>query len=412
MTNRQKIELRLSEVRSRLNAISGMEGDALTDEVRAESDTLRTEYADLETRHQAAIVAEPGPEPSDRNGGEGAEVRRLIGETEIRAYLGEAATGREVDGAASELRAAIFGDKARAGLVPWEALLVGSPEHRVDVATDAPDTTGASQQTVLGRVFSSTSLNFLGVNMPTVAHGDSNFPVLSAGVTPALVARKAEKDAEAATIGATVLEPRRLTARYLFQVEDVARLRGLEEALRMDLSGALGEAMDAAAITGNGVAPMVNGFINTLDAPADPPDELSGRGDFIGAAAGAVDGRYARNVRGVRMLVGSASYKLAATTTDLAGRVYVSDYLIERSGGFQVSAHIPAAVNGIQDGLVYRAENGMGSAVAPVWNGFELIRDPFSKAADGQVAVTAVALWNFAILRSAAFERVQFYVAA
>ena len=69
MTNRQKIELRLSEVRSRLNAISGFEGDALTDEIRGESETLRTEYADLETRHQAAIVAEPEPEPSDRNGG-------------------------------------------------------------------------------------------------------------------------------------------------------------------------------------------------------------------------------------------------------------------------------------------------------------------------------------------------------
>lgn len=410
MTNRQKIELRLSEVRSRLNAISGFEGDALTEEIRGESETLRTEYADLETRHQAAIVAEPEPEPSDRNGGEGAEVRRLIGETEIRAYLVEAATGREADGAASELRAAIFGDKARAGLVPWEALLVGRPEHRADVSTDAPGTTGASQQTVLGRVFADTALTFLGVGMPMVPVGDVNFPVLSAGVTPAMIGRKGEKGAQAATISATVLEPRRMTARYLFQVEDVARLRGLEEALRIDLSGALGEAMDAAGIKGNGETPMVNGFINAIDAPADAPDALSGRGDFIGAAAGAVDGRYARNVRGVRMLVGSASYTLAATLVDLAGRVYVSDYLIERTGGFQVSAHIPAAANSIQDGLVYRAENGIGSAVAPIWNGFELIRDPFSNAAEGQVSVTAVALWNFAILRPAAFNRVQFFV--
>ena len=75
-----------------------------------------------------------------------------------------------------------------------------------------------------------------------------------------------------------------------------------------------------------------------------------------------------------------------------------------------MSAHIPAAANSIQDGLVYRAENGMGSAVAPIWNGFELIRDPFSNAAEGQVAVTAVALWNFAILRPAAFNRIQFFV--
>ena len=69
-----KIELRLSEVRSRLNEISGLEGDALTDEVRAESGTLQIEYADLETRHRAAIVADPEGQPAQTvdGGGSGA----------------------------------------------------------------------------------------------------------------------------------------------------------------------------------------------------------------------------------------------------------------------------------------------------------------------------------------------------
>ena len=49
MTNAQKIRLRLSEVRQRLNEISGLEGDAFTDEIRAEAETLQNEYADLET---------------------------------------------------------------------------------------------------------------------------------------------------------------------------------------------------------------------------------------------------------------------------------------------------------------------------------------------------------------------------
>ena len=58
MTNLQKIVLRLSQVRQRLNEISGIEGDAFTDEIRAESTALQSEFSDLETRHQAAIVAE------------------------------------------------------------------------------------------------------------------------------------------------------------------------------------------------------------------------------------------------------------------------------------------------------------------------------------------------------------------
>ena len=58
MTNAQKLEVRASEIRQRLNEISGLEGDKLTDEIRTESDTLQTEYRNTETRRRAAIVAE------------------------------------------------------------------------------------------------------------------------------------------------------------------------------------------------------------------------------------------------------------------------------------------------------------------------------------------------------------------
>ena len=79
MTKRQKIELRLSEVRKRLNEISDLEGDALTDEIRTEADTLKTEFGDLETRFQAATIAEPDPEPTETRAGdrEAAELADL-----------------------------------------------------------------------------------------------------------------------------------------------------------------------------------------------------------------------------------------------------------------------------------------------------------------------------------------------
>ena len=56
MTDAQKIALRISQVRQRLNEISALSGADLTDEVRAEIDTLTAEYSDLEIRHQAALV--------------------------------------------------------------------------------------------------------------------------------------------------------------------------------------------------------------------------------------------------------------------------------------------------------------------------------------------------------------------
>ncbi len=59
----------------------------------------------------------------------------------------------------------------------------------------------------------------------------------------------------------------------------------------------------------------------------------------------------------------------------------------------------------------YPTEEFRMNAVAPVWEGVQLIRDEVTAAAKGQIAVTAVALWGFKILRSDGFERLRFKVA-
>ena len=68
---------------------------------------------------------------------------------------------------------------------------------------------------ILGRVFSRSATMFLGVDMPSVPVGDADYPVLTAGVTPAMVAAGGAKDAEAGTFTVTTIAPTRLTARYL-----------------------------------------------------------------------------------------------------------------------------------------------------------------------------------------------------
>ena len=54
MTNVQKIQIRLSEVRERLNDISGLEGEALTDEIR-----LRPRLSILSTRTWSSATDPP-----------------------------------------------------------------------------------------------------------------------------------------------------------------------------------------------------------------------------------------------------------------------------------------------------------------------------------------------------------------
>ena len=84
MTNAQRLAVRLSEIRQRLNEIAGLEGDAMTDEVRAEADRLAGEYKTAETQHRSVLIAE-GEEQRAAEGafgagdGEAAEVRALLG---------------------------------------------------------------------------------------------------------------------------------------------------------------------------------------------------------------------------------------------------------------------------------------------------------------------------------------------
>ena len=54
----QKLAIRASEIRTRLNELGG---EDLTDETRAETDKLSAEYRDTETRMRATLVAEDVP---------------------------------------------------------------------------------------------------------------------------------------------------------------------------------------------------------------------------------------------------------------------------------------------------------------------------------------------------------------
>ena len=73
---------------------------------------------------------------------------------------------------------------------------------------------------------------------------------------------------------------------------------------------------------------------------------------------------------------------------------------------------MPAPASNVQQAVVSRTAGGGPNAVAPIWQGLELIRDPYSGAAKGDVSVTAIMLWNFQVIRTDAYARAAFKVAA
>ena len=434
MTKRQTLELRISEIRQRLNALNGKE--ELTDEERAEMGTLTTEYGEKETEYRAAVIAEADDletrqaEAAAGANGDGAlaEHRALLDKAHLTAYLGHAVSGTPLDGAEAELNAALEVRSASGSAIPWAMLDApelrdrgGRVEHRVD----APSTTGAlggpeMQRPILQRLFGRDILAALGVRIDSVPAGLTEWPLLTGGVAPAEAAEgAAAADAVAPSFDTQTLKAKRLTGRYVFTVEQASQVMGIEAALRRDLGDSVYSRMSHQALLGDGNGANVTGLLTRLDAP-DAPSETATYADYAGIHATAVDGIHAVKETEVSSVVGVNSYKHAAGVIQAGSGESGAEALERRSGGCQASSYIPAQpAEGqprahVQDGNILHA--GMdamrGDSIAAVWPALELIRDPYTKAGDGEVVLTWITLWDaYMAFRAGAYRRVAFKVA-
>ena len=257
MKDSQRHQLRASEIRTRLAEIAGLADDALTDEIRSESDKLTTEYRSVETQHRAALVAESAElieaeTRGDRDGPD-AETRALMdlqGRASFATYLQGFANQEQLSGAEREL-AEHRGLTTAGNHLPWDALLGPAPsvELRADAVTPAPASGNPTNQAeILQRVFARGAVARLGVSMPSVAVGQASYPIIGIGQSAEFKAKDAEKDAAAGEIEPNALGPVRLQARVQFRVEDAMTTMGLESALREDLSRAISDQLDAQVV--------------------------------------------------------------------------------------------------------------------------------------------------------------------
>ena len=228
MTDAQKLALRASEIRTRLAELAG--NDDMTDEERAEIGTLRTEYTDVETRAQAAIVAADEQKPTETSTEE-RELAELVDGSSIGDIFGATLEHRSTEGQTAELQSELG---LSANQIPLALL---REEHRA--VTPAPGNVGQTQSEIIPGVFPMSCAAFLGVDMPTVPVGDSVFPVLTTNAVVGVPAENAIPtgtgiDSEGATTGAftaEVLSPSRLQAAFFYSREDRARFRGMDSAL-------------------------------------------------------------------------------------------------------------------------------------------------------------------------------------
>lgn len=390
MTKAQTILLEMSRNRQRLNDLLGK--DTKTEDEVSEMDTLVTRQQALEVEHRAAIVVEPdGTVTTHEVDNQERERRALVDDSNMGRIFDAILDHRSVDGRERELQAA-YG--LAANQVPLAAL-----ETRA--VTPAPSNVGQNQSEIIPGVFPQSAAAFIGVDMPTVAVGEAVYPVLTTSATVHTPAENATANDTTGAFSAEVLSPARLQASFFYSREDRARFTGMDEALRMNLNDALSDGLDNQIISGT------NGLLNgTVLANHNVTAATSFDLYLAGLVYGRVDGKYASTSADIKLLLGAHTY-------GHAGRVYRNnsvdrtalDRLMEVTAGVRVSAHVPAAGSNRQNALI---RLGMRrDMVAPIWEGITLIPDEVTKAASGQIVVTAVMLHAVKLLRSAGFYKQQ-----
>ena len=311
--------------------------------------------------------------------------------------------------------------------IPWASVLPREAlteimRVRADAPTIAPGTVQETQRPIIARVFSKTAAAHLGVLIDSVGVGDALYHVMSqsGGSNPEFKAAGQPKEAEANTLTPTSLDPMRLTAAYALRYEDLARVVGLEEAIRADIRRAMVDAFDRQILTGDGSGgntPQVIGFISahtdSLPNPVDPAAVVTFATGFAGIAD-AVDGLYAHTAADLKVVLPPEVLRFFEGLFAANTAVSLMQYVDARcgSGSTMGCANMPDPASNIATALVAKTDGTGPNAVAPVWNtGVTVIRDESTLVSSGMVRLQMLGLHNFRILRKDAFARIEYKLA-
>ena len=400
--------------------------DDLNDETRAELDTIEAGTPDLERQIRAATTAVETEESEQRAAGaagdapagdaEDRERAELRGKVKLGGYVAAAIEQRSADGPEAEYNAAlgIAGNR-----FPLE--LLAPPEQRAARVEDRAVTgvdTATMPRTWLDRLFSGTAAEAVGVSMESVPVGKSSHPVTTMGATAAQRG-KSEVAADAAwTLSVTEMTPKRNAVRLLFNIEDTARIPGLESALTRDLRMALIEGIDRAVFLGdNGATPNAGDIVGLTTAAGLVEKSIPQAGkvkgsDTLQVFAELIDGKAAMmpsDLKAVFAVGANTLWSHQLANTGASVDTTIAEFLRRFGLNWMTRGDIETTTADTEFAAFVGLGRGLdGSGVAALWSAGELIRDPYSGAAKGEVALTLCYLWDFKLPRASNFARVTF----
>ena len=419
-----EISLKTSEKRQALAGVTeklnghSREGTTPEEDLLNGCDSLAKEIRSLETQYRAAVVEEDEKEKEVENqndddlSSEDREIRTLEGKAKFSDYVSAALEMRSVrDGAALELNEELG---IGANQFPMQKLAPSIAELERRATTDS-DTVMVPRSWV-DRLFYGSAAARLGITFESVPSGVASFPVTNGGGSSGQRAKGQAASASAWTIGVTELKPTRNAIYGVFSVEDVARIPSLEDAILRDLRAATVAKMDLSIFNGDSGATGTDADVTGLKTAEIGEVSLTQANKVkadkvLETFVELVDGLHAESLADLAVVasVGANAEWMTTVHNSTVDNETIAQFLRASGMAWSVRGEIDSTTTNGKFGAYVSLGRGLqGAAVVPVWSQGEMVRDPYSGAAKGEVGVTLSTLWNFGLPRPANYKRLKF----
>lgn len=419
MSNTIKLQIQLSELRSKLRKLS--DTDVETPELRSQYDSLQEQVEQTEIKLRASLLADAQQASNIEQRGRLvdpalSEREELRKQCNLSAYLVAYKRGK-LSGAELEYREECgFGD----GHIPLSLFDSPIEDRTVEsrAITAAPSTTGINAQDLVPFVFSASVASLLGIEMPRVESGTHQETRISGSLSPTWEAVGGDVEATAATFTQVSSTPHRIGCALEVAAETLAStgITNFEAALRANLQMSLSNSLDIAMLRGTGADEQISGLITNLTA-VTAETTTSTWSSVLGKIAGLIDGIWCRSLADANVLLGTDSHKkfcqLFPASMDAAyPRQSLDDYLISKLGSLMSSAQMPAAASNVQTALAcLKGAPGQRLSVCPQWGSIE-ISDIYSLSPKAQTRYLAhVLVGDCLVINPAAYKLLSFKLA-
>lgn len=388
-----KIQKRQSEIRE---ALSGLVGKQNPDDNETRSiETLSAEYETNEKRFRAALISEDSERRSagaELEKREDREYSDLIGKFEVRQIVAALDHGAQLSGETAEVVQEMRSQGAYQGIpLPLDAL-----EIRNTVSGDVPDP--KVTRPIFDRLFPASVAARLGVNSVQIPQGSVEYPVATQGAVAGWAATEGGDvpNATAFQTAETVLSPDHTLGAHMRITRKAVKQTGsgLEQAIRRDMSAAIGAELDRAILIGSGASGQPEGLVelatNTGDWAATWTAIKAEVVEFMDANAISDPGQ-------VRMAITPAMWAaLDDAIWDSGSGITEWDRLARHVG----AGNIARATQLPEDTAILTVTaGGLSPAYLGLWGGVDLIRDPYADAQSGGLRLTGLLTVDLAVPR-------------